>query len=48
MINGVRSTYDGTVYLFQKGEVPVPAIYYEHCEINKKLVFLDPYIKVII
>ena len=48
MKNGVRTTYDGTVYLFQNGEVPVPDIYYEHRELNEKLVFPDPYIKVII
>ena len=42
MKNGVRATYDRKVYLFQNGEVPVPQIYYEHHELDEKLVFPDP------
>ena len=46
--NGVCATYDGTVYLFQNGEVSVPDIYYEHRELNEKLVLPDTHIMVII
>ena len=48
MNNGVRVTYDGTVYQFQNGEFPVPDIYYEHRELDEKLVFPEPHIKVFI
>ena len=48
MDNGVRANYNGTASLFQNGEVPVPDIYYEHPELDKKLVFPDLYIKVVI
>ena len=48
MKNGVRSTYNGTVYLFQNGEIPVPDIDQEHRDIKEKLVFPEPHIKLFI
>ena len=46
--NGVRATYDGTVYIFHNGEVPVPDIYYEQRELEENLVFPYPHIKVVV
>ena len=48
MNNGVCVTYYRKFYLFQNGEVSVPDIYYEHRELNEKLVLPDTHIMVII
>ena len=46
--DGVRVTYDGTIYLFQNGEVPLNDYFYEHRELDERLWFPEPHIKVFI